>query len=46
MFSKRRKTKSFVSKTSAANRRKRLLSNNKKKVIWRHRAYVYISAFG
>ncbi|WP_285409002.1 MULTISPECIES: hypothetical protein [unclassified Vibrio] len=27
-------------KTVAANRRKRMLANNKKKVIWRNRAFV------
>lgn len=44
MFSKRRTSKSLA-KTTSANRRKRMLANNKKKVIWRHRAYVQGAAF-
>ncbi|CAK4066892.1 MULTISPECIES: hypothetical protein [Vibrio] len=31
-----------LNKTVAANRRKRLLSNNKKKVIARHRAFMQL----
>ena len=29
-----------LDKTVAANRRKRMLSNNKKKIIWRNRAFM------
>ncbi len=45
MFFKRKLSKNFASKTSAANRRKRMLANNKKKVIWRHRTYVQCETF-
>ncbi|MEZ9650720.1 hypothetical protein BCU32_012530 [Vibrio lentus] len=31
-----------LDKTVAANRRKRMLSNNKKKIIWRNRAFMQI----
>ncbi|WP_428774292.1 hypothetical protein [Vibrio sp.] len=37
---KRRRQSKHLYKTVAANRRKRKLSNNKKKVIWRHRAFM------
>ncbi|MDN3614267.1 MULTISPECIES: hypothetical protein [Vibrio] len=29
-----------LDKTVAANRRKRMLANNKKKIIWRNRAFM------
>lgn len=45
MNSVRKKTKTLATKTSTANRRKRMLANNKKKVIWRHRAYVQCETF-
>ncbi|MCW4446716.1 hypothetical protein [Vibrio splendidus] len=39
----KRKLKSKrLDKTVAANRRKRMLSNNKKKIIWRNRAFMQI----
>ncbi|SDG68359.1 hypothetical protein SAMN04488136_101259 [Vibrio xiamenensis] len=31
-------------KTVSANRRKRKLANNKKKIIWRHRAFMQLLA--
>ena len=31
-----------LDKTVASNRRKRMLSNNKKKIIWRNRAFMQI----
>ncbi|PHX06877.1 hypothetical protein [Vibrio splendidus] len=31
-----------LDKTVAANRRKRMLSNNKKKIIWRNRTFMQI----
>ncbi|WP_373941477.1 hypothetical protein [Vibrio chagasii] len=33
-----------LGKTVAANRRKRMLSNNKKKIIWRNRAFMQMLA--
>ncbi|WP_257619199.1 MULTISPECIES: hypothetical protein [Vibrio] len=33
-----------LNKTVAANRRKRMLSNNKKKIIWRNRAFMQMIA--
>ncbi|WP_375752921.1 hypothetical protein [Vibrio sp. HN007] len=46
MFSgKKRTTNKSVSRTASANRRKRMLANNKKKIIWRHRAYVQTEVF-
>ena len=33
-----------LDKTVAANRRKRMLSNNKKKIIWRNRAFMQMLA--
>ncbi|MFC1236013.1 hypothetical protein [Vibrio sp. UBA2437] len=45
MHSIRKQSKSLATKTSSANRRKRMLANNKKKVIWRHRAYVHGETF-
>ncbi|WP_413285018.1 hypothetical protein [Vibrio sp. MA40-2] len=41
----KKKNKTLATKTSSANRRKRMLANNKKKVIWRHRAYVHCETF-
>ncbi|WP_277814914.1 hypothetical protein [Vibrio ordalii] len=39
---KRKKLSKHVNKTVAANRRKRMLSNNKKKIIWRNRAFMQL----
>lgn len=39
---RRRIQSNRLSKTVAANRRKRMLSNNKKKVIARHRAFMQL----
>ncbi|WP_277392891.1 hypothetical protein [Vibrio maerlii] len=39
MLRKLRTTKR-LSNTSCTNRRKRMLANNKKKVIWRNRAFM------
>ncbi|CAH0538872.1 hypothetical protein [Vibrio marisflavi] len=36
---KRKMRSKRLSQTASANRRKRMLANNKKKVIWRNRAY-------
>ena len=33
-----------LDKTVAANRRKRMLLNNKKKIIWRNRAFMQMLA--
>jgi len=33
-----------LDKTVAANRRKRILLNNKKKIIWRNRAFMQMLA--
>ncbi|WP_261815810.1 hypothetical protein [Vibrio gallicus] len=33
-------SKKLALKAVAANRRKRMLSNNKKKILWRNRAYA------
>ncbi|WP_286036829.1 hypothetical protein [Vibrio sp. SCSIO 43136] len=40
MFSKNKSLKRLVKKSVSANRRKRMLSNNKKKVIWRSRGFM------
>lgn len=44
MFSKRQQNK-LSNKVASANRRKRMLANNKKKIIWRHRAFVQSETF-
>jgi len=43
MMKRKLKTKR-LDKTVAANRRKRMLSNNKKKIIWRNRAFMQMIA--
>ncbi|ANS86162.1 hypothetical protein RJD38_02720 [Vibrio scophthalmi] len=42
---KRRMQSKRLTKTVAANRRKRKLVNNKKKVIARHRAFMQLSSY-
>ncbi|WCE30368.1 hypothetical protein [Vibrio sp. SCSIO 43137] len=44
MFRKKLQRKRLTS-ISSANRRKRMQANNKKKIIWRHRAFVQSEAF-
>jgi hypothetical protein len=44
MLNKRKLSKRLSSNTVSANRRKRMLANNKKKIIWRNRAYVTLAA--
>lgn len=41
-MARRIKQSRHLNKTVAANRRKRMLSNNKKKVIARHRAFMQL----
>ncbi|CAH8201804.1 hypothetical protein [Vibrio aestuarianus] len=41
---KRRMQSKHLSKTVSANRRKRMLANNKKKIIWRNRAFMQLLA--
>ncbi len=43
MFSKKRVVNKLKNRASSANRRKRMLANNKKKVLWRNRAFVSCS---
>ncbi|MDN3698893.1 MULTISPECIES: hypothetical protein [Vibrio] len=38
----KRKLSQRLNKTVSANRRKRMMSNNKKKIIWRNRAFVQL----
>ncbi len=40
MLSRKRLAKRLAYKTVASNRRKRMLANNKKKIIWRHHAFM------
>jgi hypothetical protein len=40
MFSKKKLARRLAQKTVSANRRKRMLTNNKKKIIWRNRAFM------
>jgi len=40
MFSKRQSTKRLKQQTVSSNRRKRMLANNKKKIIWRSRGFA------
>ncbi|GAL21682.1 hypothetical protein ACPV5O_17895 [Vibrio maritimus] len=42
MLARKRKQSKHLNKTVAANRRKRKMANNKKKVIWRHRAFMQL----
>ena len=44
MLTKRRVQSKNLSKTVSANRRKRKLANNKKKIIWRNRAFMQLIA--
>ncbi|MGY3568945.1 hypothetical protein [Vibrio paucivorans] len=37
---KRNRQPKRINQTVSANRRKRMLANNKKKVIWRNRAFM------
>ncbi|WP_282437335.1 hypothetical protein [Vibrio amylolyticus] len=39
---KRKMQSKRLSKTVSATRRKRMLSNNKKKIIWRNRTYTQL----
>lgn len=41
MFSKKRNTNKLLSRGSNSTRRKRMISNNKKKIIWRHRNFAF-----
>ncbi|GEM_PF-1489305 len=45
MFSNKRRINRFTTKVASSNRRKRMLANNKKKIIWRHRAFVQNETF-
>ncbi|MGC9403889.1 MULTISPECIES: hypothetical protein [Vibrio] len=39
---KRKMQSKRLNKTVSANRRKRMLANNKKKIIWRNRTYTQL----
>ena len=43
MFSKKKTMNRLVRNKSNNTRRKRMLANNKKQVLWRHRSYVFWS---
>ncbi|SJN34949.1 hypothetical protein FM109_13015 [Vibrio casei] len=45
MFSKKKNTNKFLHRKSSSTRRKRMLANNKKQVLWRHRSYVFWNEF-
>jgi hypothetical protein len=42
MLAKKRSLSKRLSKTVTANRRKRMLANNKKKIIWRNRTFMQL----
>lgn len=44
MLSKKKSLSRLVKQKSSSTRRKRMLANNKKQVLWRHRSYVFWSA--
>ncbi|GLT15536.1 MULTISPECIES: hypothetical protein [Vibrio] len=43
MFSKKKTMNRLVRNKANTTRRKRMLANNKKQVLWRHRSYVFWS---
>ncbi|WP_170066853.1 hypothetical protein [Vibrio gangliei] len=43
MFSKKKTLSKLVRTQSNATRRRRMLSNNKKQILWRHRSYIFWS---